>query len=73
MDKSNKPRYDVLLAQLEYIKDKAAERLDVIGGNKDDRIFDQATDRLVDVCMNVKVYTVCKSPCRLEDGMCICD
>ena len=68
------PRYDVLLKQAQYIIDNAPGKLGLVGGNKDDVIFDTATSGLADICMNLAYDSneECKSPCSVEDGMCIC-
>ena len=70
--KSNKPRYDVLLAQLKYIEDKAADWLVANGNNKDNASLDKATDDLGGVCMMFNI-TECKNGYHLEDGMCVPD
>ena len=67
--KSNKPRYDVVLAQLEYIKDEATKRFNSSGNNKDAESIDKITDDLAKVCM--LYHTECPDGYRLEDGMCV--
>ena len=70
--KSTKPRYDVLLAQLAYIKDKATERFTSSGNNKNEGLIDRTTDDLAYVCQRVDdSSTMCPAGYHREDGMCV--
>ncbi len=68
-----KTRYDVLLAQIEYIKNGGRYKKFNSESDGNDPWINVITNELAAVCIRVDDSEKCLPPCRLEDGMCICD
>ena len=70
---NEKTRYDVLLAQLDYIKNQATKRFN-LKNDGNDELINQTTGDLANVCMRVdNLFTKCPNGYHREDGMCVPD
>ena len=69
---NEKTRYDVLLAQLDYIKNGGVDKLFNPLKDGNDRLINKITTDLAGVCMQLNlIHSPCPDGYRLEDGMCV--